>query len=966
MPFASLSQKRWMFANEPEMAKRWAKHTPKGKKLPEKVASLTSALAPISDTAGSLDLTFRDPKSVRHKSLSNRLTDIVDAEDELNTPESDNAFHSVGTGALTGGLLMGTKGMLMAGVNPGAAATFTALGAGIGAGVGGLKHMLYKATRRKRERNARKTLNEAFGFDRSILSDPEVRAEVDRYRSAKFGPFFGAEGGATLGSLGGAVLKARAASPEGPKAKLFGHEIPMSQAKAEAAGTGGLYGGLAGLGVGLAAGYGYKWYRRRALRNLLKKKLTTKTAELTLDISKGDTLLGGKFKNVPTVVDEIGTDELGQPTINGKKLLAFRIKKTMPAKLASLWLKDNKGHTTDLTGGRPMSSSNRSMMHGQDVEHYSAGMPEDRYPFTAPTEQPQQYAAGTKLRNNKLMKKRGEVLIGGEADGKPATDYPAKEVVEGAQHETEHTKSPQAAVEIAKDHLEEDKNYYSKLEKMEKEAASVAGRAINALTDIWGFGKSTVPAARSSTALPRLNVNRELLKETMPSVRALEDVGTRQAARANVVAPGSTNWAGKVNVTKVNPLERMSQARQSQSRVSLNTGDLQKSLSDWTKTLSNRAAVAAKSMQSAEAAAQRANQISRNVQTGLGVGAGVGAAAANNTQVMDAAPTTSVPVPDNTMWAGPNDMGNRKVASVKEAGVTLRERAEVIVHKDGKILAIKKPGYLLMPGGGLNEDETAEQAVTREAIEEADQLLKGVRHADEVRVAYIGEGPSKGFDGELTHFYTAQDGGKSGTTHADRESFEWIDADDALAYLTECLLDPDQAWAFDNNIARIKAIESVMPDAEATKEKLQDAEIVRADTIEKKADVASFLPKSEFVLFSKDGKLVVKRGKNRRFDLPNMGVGSPVPYEKPVQFLPPEGVPEPGAHGYEIGLRMGETDKVPEGYEAVDPQAALKDMYASMGMSANRPYQSLDRARARAIVRYLKKKQKTHVPTSPV
>jgi hypothetical protein len=65
---------------------------------------------------------------------------------------------------------------------------------------------------------------------------------------------------------------------------------------------------------------------------------------------------------------------------------------------------------------------------------------------------------------------------------------------------------------------------------------------------------------------------------------------------------------------------------------------------------------------------------------------------------------------------------------------------------------------------------------------------------------------------------------------------------------------------------------------------------------------------------------------------------------------------------------MGETDTVPEGYEAVDPQSALKDMYASMGMSANRPYQSLDRARARAIVRYLKKKQKsvTQVPHAQV
>lgn len=61
-----------------------------------------------------------------------------------------------------------------------------------------------------------------------------------------------------------------------------------------------------------------------------------KLAQITLDINKGDTLLGGKYKNSPIVVDEMGTDELGQPTVNGRKLLAYRIKKKMPIKEASI------------------------------------------------------------------------------------------------------------------------------------------------------------------------------------------------------------------------------------------------------------------------------------------------------------------------------------------------------------------------------------------------------------------------------------------------------------------------------------------------------------------------------------------------------------------------------------------------------------------------------------------------------
>ena len=56
-----------------------------------------------------------------------------------------------------------------------------------------------------------------------------------------------------------------------------------------------------------------------------------KHAAISLDISKGDTLLGGRFKNHAITVEDIGEDELGQPTINGRKLLAYRIKKKMPS-----------------------------------------------------------------------------------------------------------------------------------------------------------------------------------------------------------------------------------------------------------------------------------------------------------------------------------------------------------------------------------------------------------------------------------------------------------------------------------------------------------------------------------------------------------------------------------------------------------------------------------------------------------
>ena len=46
---------------------------------------------------------------------------------------------------------------------------------------------------------------------------------------------------------------------------------------------------------------------------------------ITLDIKVGDTILGGKFKNKKIKVKEIGKNDKGDITINGKPLLRFRI-----------------------------------------------------------------------------------------------------------------------------------------------------------------------------------------------------------------------------------------------------------------------------------------------------------------------------------------------------------------------------------------------------------------------------------------------------------------------------------------------------------------------------------------------------------------------------------------------------------------------------------------------------------------
>ena len=48
---------------------------------------------------------------------------------------------------------------------------------------------------------------------------------------------------------------------------------------------------------------------------------------ITIDVNVGDTILGGKFKNKKIKVREIGKDEHGMPTINGRKVVNFRLLK---------------------------------------------------------------------------------------------------------------------------------------------------------------------------------------------------------------------------------------------------------------------------------------------------------------------------------------------------------------------------------------------------------------------------------------------------------------------------------------------------------------------------------------------------------------------------------------------------------------------------------------------------------------
>lgn len=56
-------------------------------------------------------------------------------------------------------------------------------------------------------------------------------------------------------------------------------------------------------------------------------KLTDLLEDIHIPVKIGDTILTGKWKNKKTVVKDIGEDEHGMPTINGKKVVTFRLTK---------------------------------------------------------------------------------------------------------------------------------------------------------------------------------------------------------------------------------------------------------------------------------------------------------------------------------------------------------------------------------------------------------------------------------------------------------------------------------------------------------------------------------------------------------------------------------------------------------------------------------------------------------------
>ena len=118
----------------------------------------------------------------------------------------------------------------------------------------------------------------------------------------------------------------------------------------------------------------------KGAKELEKEFESSLTEMIKLPVKVGDTILMGRFKNKKVVVKSIGKDEHGMPTINGKKVVTFRLmKEGFTIELEESCDKPMKDETeeqfrTRCFGVNPLAQPPKGLMRvGEDLEERSKG-----------------------------------------------------------------------------------------------------------------------------------------------------------------------------------------------------------------------------------------------------------------------------------------------------------------------------------------------------------------------------------------------------------------------------------------------------------------------------------------------------------------------------------------------------------------------------------------------------------------
>jgi len=153
---------------------------------------------------------------------------------------------------------------------------------------------------------------------------------------------------------------------------------------------------------------------------------------------------------------------------------------------------------------------------------------------------------------------------GGLAEGKPDTDFNADALAEGTAVEMEHTGDTEKSKDIAKDHLTEDPDYYTKLKKMEAKGSGKfqEGDKVHIDTDNKEWGRvvtdGTVLEDQGNSCL----VNAESIKADIIVPKSdihvkasldIEAISAKEEFKVGDVfdTQGHTNMAGKVTIREI-------------------------------------------------------------------------------------------------------------------------------------------------------------------------------------------------------------------------------------------------------------------------------------------------------------------------------------------------------------------------------------------------------------------------------
>ncbi len=955
--------------------------------------SVLNAATPVTNTVDSVVDVLRRGADTKPE----RAGDIVEAQDTLRDVQAKRRnpmwyrmLNAVVPGAIVGGLGLGAKaGTLLAGEDSLGRGVMggASLGALIGGGAAGAHELFDRATEGARMRKAKRTLQKAPAYLMKRLGDQDVEDEAREYQTARDYPLRLGEMGMLAGGLGGAAYGMHHATPaaDDKSVQVFGVEGP-ARSKVDNAAKWGLYGTAAAGLAGVLGGLWWRHHKRKQLvetltktsahmdyhrmlkrqqerrdpdgilaarerakwkpldpktieenswpatnvpaltmptggnpmtasnRSLLRGFATTperfsmgkmaksavqlalesltsvtstslepaqiaaavlKTAEITLDIDVGDWLLGGRFKNHPVKVEDIGTDDLGQPTVNGRKLLAYRIQKKMPKDAAAAPNLRSRSETIayDETGVLALPKDDYLGFPGGGIDD---GEDAECAAYREAIEE-----ADRKLLHLKSVSVQDVVWPEGEAlvDGFDGFHNYVFVAIDGGKLGTKH----------------EDNEDYRIIPFAE------------ALKHLHGFKE------------------RKDLKWRLPMI----DAEIAAVEEAQKLAEGGFVTATKIAEKTASARHGFLDIREGRSRVSVTSGTPLIAVRDPEAFAKRRAQVAADEVDplSNERVEKKAAEAAHILLTVMDD---------QEPDRTDKSPAILVDL-DHT------------IRDWHEEGKYTRLGSQFILSRRKEILKqLRELGFKVI-------------GVTNHTLHNDDKH-KGLTLDTLGQIQHETIGLMDGLLDDICYLSAPDPDLLKPSSAMIDHVIKRYGLDPAKTVMVGDNVDHDGGAAREAEIPFVEA-EKFFADASTTVDSVK----ALIGGIEKKADALNLLPRSEYMMLNDAGQVYAAPDENRRYRFPGAGAGKPAPYEPSLRFAPPTGVPEPGAHGYEYQFHVGEGG-APElaGGAWTDPQAVLKDLYASMGKKENAPYRDLDRARARVLVRALKARAKKAPVVAPL